>query len=164
MCCVCSIMLVFTKRCYCVATTTAVMTTATAPVRVIGGGISRVCSGAGAKNHHHLVLNYAHLAWKMFYIFFALLYLSKRVPITMRYTLYYYYNWVRIGRTGEACGYDIFLHTVLDVIFFSFGALKRHKTSAVTASSYSIRFGALRHVRNVQAPVTVTRGPMARKK
>jgi hypothetical protein len=154
----CNIMLVFTKRYYCATTATPVVTAG--PF----GGSSPGYSSIGIKHYDHLVLNYAHLTWKMFYIFFALLYLSKQVPITMRYTLYYYYNWVRIGRTGEACGYDIFLHTVLDVIFFSFGALKRHKTSAVTTSSYSIRFGALRHIRNVQAPITVTRGPMARKK
>ena len=43
--------------------------------------------------------------------------LSHSVSMTLRYTLFYYHSWLRVGRTRGLDAYPILVHTLLESIF-----------------------------------------------
>jgi hypothetical protein len=81
--------------------------------------------------------------------------MARGFSIVSYYTLFYYYSWLRIGRSGHMRGYQIFLHTLLEVVFLTFNEL---------ANLGLLAKFRVRQFTQTAEPVTVSRGPMARKK
>ena len=75
--------------------------------------------------------------------------------MTLRYTLFYYHSWLRVGRTRGLDAYPILVHTLLESIFSALHGLGANRFFSK---------GRCMYVRDRQAPITVSRGPMARKK
>ena len=106
------------------------------------------------------VYTYAYYRYRMLFIFFTLATSARSLPLTLRYSMFYYYNWVRIGLTGEIRGYNVLLHILLETAFSAFQGV----CGLDGNGGCGILYSGHHQITKRQPVITISRGPMARKK